>query len=401
MKKKVLLVLVAILAMGQSAFAYDFSAVAPSGQRLYYNILGSGSVEVTTSYPYYSTTPTGSLVIPDSVTNGGNTYSVTSIGSHAFSDCSGLTSVTIPNSVTSIGDAAFSGCSGLTSVTIPNSVTSIGDYAFRDCIGLTSVTIGNSVTSIGNCAFSSCSSLTSVTIPNSVTSIGNSAFKGCRGLTSVTIPNSVTSIGNSAFYYCSGLTSVTIGNSVTSIGNSAFSGCSGLTSVTIPNSVTSIGNSAFYSCSGLTSVTIGSDVETIGDDALSGCTHLITITTLAEYPPICYENTFDGVPAYADIIVPCGAKYRYELADYWKDFSRITEDCSGIDDADLEGTLRIYPSDGRIVVQGAEGMETKVFDLMGREVVKATQDGETPVLPTGVYLVKVGTLPARKVVVMR
>lgn len=85
MKKNVLLVMIALLGMGQSAFAYDFSAVAPSGQTLYYYILGSGSVEVTTSYP------TGSLVIPNSVTNGGNTYSVTSIGNYAFEGCSGLT----------------------------------------------------------------------------------------------------------------------------------------------------------------------------------------------------------------------------------------------------------------------------------------------------------------------
>ena len=107
------------------------------------------------------------------------------IGSCAFYDCSGLTSVTIPSSVTSIGEGAFEGCSGLTSVTIPSSVTSIGRYAFRVCSGLTSVTIPSSVTSIGSSAFSGCSGLTSVTIPSSVTSIGDSAFEGCSGLTSV------------------------------------------------------------------------------------------------------------------------------------------------------------------------------------------------------------------------
>ena len=97
--------------------------------------------------------------------------------------------------VTSIGEHAFDNCSGLTSVTIGNSVTSIGEHAFFFCYGLTSVTIGNSVTSIGDGAFCGCSGLTSITIPNSVTSIGYNAFQNCSGLTSITIPNSVTSIG--------------------------------------------------------------------------------------------------------------------------------------------------------------------------------------------------------------
>ncbi|MBO5706614.1 MAG: leucine-rich repeat domain-containing protein, partial [Bacteroidaceae bacterium] len=117
----------------------------------------------------------GEVVIPESVEHEGTAYSVTSIGYSAFSACSGLTSVTIPNSVTSIGKSAFYWCFGLTSVTIGNSVTSIGNQAFHNCNGLTSVTIPNSVTSIGEEAFFSCDVLTSVTIGNSVTSIGNQA----------------------------------------------------------------------------------------------------------------------------------------------------------------------------------------------------------------------------------
>jgi hypothetical protein len=143
----------------------------------------------------------GNVVIPATI----NGRSVISIGWSAFGYCTGLTSVTIPNSVTSIGWYAFSDCTGLTSVTIPDGVSSIGDGAFSHCTGLTSVTIPNSVTSIGSYAFSYCTGLTSVTIPASVSSIGNSAFARCTGLTSVKIPNSVTSIGERAFFDCTGL----------------------------------------------------------------------------------------------------------------------------------------------------------------------------------------------------
>ena len=163
------------------------------------------------------------LNIPATVTINGTEYSVTSIGNYAFSDCSSLQSVTIPNSVTSIGNDAFSGCSSLQSVTIPNNVTSIGDHAFSWCENLQSVTIPNSVTSIGNDAFSNCSILQSVTIPNSVTSIADWTFSWCESLQSVTIPNSVTSIGNNAFSNCSSLQSVTI-NGNPKIGGSAFWG---------------------------------------------------------------------------------------------------------------------------------------------------------------------------------
>ncbi len=224
MKKILLLLTLSLCTLG--AWAQD--DFYNDGSTLKFTITtGTNEVSVTQG----TTAPTGDLVIPASVTNGGTTYSVTIIGNSAFENCSGLTSVTIPNSVTTIGASAFWYCFGLTSVTIPNSVTSIGSSAFHNCSGLTSVTIPNSVTNIGSSAFRNCSGLTSVTIPNSVTNIGSSAFRNCRGLTSVTIPNSVTSIGGSAFNGCSGLTSVTIPNSVTNIGGSAFYGCSGLKTV--------------------------------------------------------------------------------------------------------------------------------------------------------------------------
>ena len=322
------LLLILLLFSSFSALAYDCKV-----DNIYYNLNNddkTASVTNTTNNKYV-----GNIIIPESITYSGTTYSVTSIGDNAFRRSLWLTSVTIPNSVTSIGYGAFSRCSGLTSVTIPNSVTFIGESAFAYCSGLTSVTIGNSVISIGGYAFDNCTGLTSVTIPNSVTTIGYGAFNNCTGLTSVTIPNSVTTIGYGAFYGCSGLTSVafnaekctkmedyvfsgctsltslTIGDKVTTIPNFAFACFSGLTSVTvdknngtydsrnncnaiietstnnlifgcknttIPNSVTSIGDRAFYGCSELTSVTIPNSVTTIGHFAFYNCSGLTSVT---------------------------------------------------------------------------------------------------------------------------
>ena len=158
--------------------------------------------------------------------NGGVYTSNDKLGYAAFSDCSGLTSLTIPSSVTSIGEYAFYGCSGLTSLTIPSSVTSIGESAFYGCSGLTSLTIPSNVTSIGESAFYGCSGLTSFTIPSSVTSIGYCAFWGCSGLTSFTIPSSVTSIGWGAFCGCSGLTSIYVyTEKLPNMGSDVFDGC--------------------------------------------------------------------------------------------------------------------------------------------------------------------------------
>ena len=215
--------------------------------------------------------------------------------------------------MTSIGHSAFQYCSGLTSVTIPNSVTSIGKYAFEGCSGLTSVTIPNSVTSIGECAFSGCSGLTSITIPNSVTSIGYYAFADCSGLTSITIPNSVTSIGYAAFSGCSGLTSVTIPNSVTSIGKYAFADCSGLTSVTIGSGVTSIGNNAFD----------GVDISTV----ISLIENPFTIIGKTSDSRTFSQNTFNNATLY----VPKGTIDKYKATDGWKDFLFIEEGAGGGD----------------------------------------------------------------------
>ena len=279
------LLLILLLFSSFSTLAYDCKVAG-----IYYNLNPTDKTASVTGNDNNSYS--GDVVIPENIAYDGTTYSVTSIGYYAFSDCSRLTSMTIPNSVTSIGESAFSGCSGLTSVTIPNSVTFIGGYAFRGCSGLTSVTIPNSVTSIGSSAFRGCSGLTSVTIPNSVTSIGDRAFTGCFGLTSLTF--NAENCTSFSFSDCTNLTSLTIGEKVTIIPSSAFSGCSGLSSVTIPNSVTSIGESAFSGCTGLTSVTFNAEKCTyMGSDSYPVFNNCINLTTLN------IGNKVTTIPNYA------------------------------------------------------------------------------------------------------
>ena len=127
----------------------------------------------------YENKYTGDLCIPESISVEGTIYVVTILGAGCFSGCTGLTSITIPNSVTSLGDSCFSGSTGLSSITIPNSVMSLGMSCFYGCTGLTSVTIPNSVTYLNDYCFYGCTRLTSITIPNSVTSLGYRCFEDC------------------------------------------------------------------------------------------------------------------------------------------------------------------------------------------------------------------------------
>lgn len=255
--KNVRLLIVLFLALCNHLFAYDFSAIAPSGQILYYDIVGNGEVMVASGDDVY-----GSLVIPATViypsTNA--TYTIVGISNAAFRNCYGLLSVQIEAPIRSIGESAFYGCQSLTFVNIPNSVTEIDKYAFYECNSLTGVLdIPTSVVTIGMAAFCGCRSLTSINLPESITSITDFVFSHCKNISTLNLPSSITSIGKFAFQYCEQLSSISLGESIISIEEGAFYNCSGLSSIMIPATVTNIGSIVFVGCSELSSIIVDSN----------------------------------------------------------------------------------------------------------------------------------------------
>ena len=242
-------------------------------ERIYGNVtvpsvLGGYPVTSISEFAFTDCTLLKKVIIPDSVTY---------LYPNAFLNCS-LTAVVIPESITAMGDAVFYGCSSLKSVNIPDSVTFIGGEAFRYCSSLTSVVIPDSITKLNDAVFSGCTSLKSITIPDTVNFIGMSAFENCSSLTSVKIPSAVNCIEHSAFYGCSALKSIKIPDSVSYIASAAFHSCTGLTSVTLPKNVNTLASGVFADCTSLKTVVIKSDITHIPVAMFSGCTALTSVT---------------------------------------------------------------------------------------------------------------------------
>lgn len=273
------------------------------------------------------TGPGGNVTIPDTILD----KQVTTIASSAFANNTNLTSVTIPNSVTNIGrgdwNGAFSYCSALTNVALPNSLVYLNANSFEHCTNLTDIIIPDSVNYIGDGAFDGCTGLTLITIPNSVVSLREFSFSGCTGLRNLNVPDGVRSIMFYAFIGCTGLTNIFISKSVTVIEDNAFFACDRLETFTvdeantryaglegvlfnknqsilvrcpssrsgvyvIPNGVTTIAKSAFDFCGNLTNITIPNSLTAIGGNAFWWCTNLTSIYFEGDAPTSVPTNIF-------------------------------------------------------------------------------------------------------------
>lgn len=219
------------------------------------------------------------------------------IGDRAFSNCTALKNVQLPETTMTIAHGLFQNCKSLESIIIPNNVTSIGDQALYNCTSLSSIRIGSNIKSWGKQIFYGCSGtlyidsniislpekdgafygskFLSLTLGPHVTEIGSYAFYG-TGLRSIEIEGNITSIGLSAFENCSDLQSFKFPGSLTSIGNKAFKNCHALYSVDIPEIIGTIGEEAFYGCKNLSAISI-KNISSIGDYAFANCSNLTTV----------------------------------------------------------------------------------------------------------------------------
>ena len=257
------------------------------------------TLNTSTNTATVTNTPSGSVVIPATVTYNNRKFDVTEITGVN----SGITSVEIPEGVTSIGKA-FQNKTKLTSVVIPSTVQRIEGLAFLKCTSLISVILPEGLTYIGGGAFCNCTSLPSITIPSTVTGMGDFSFVWCKNLRSIIwnakhcadfLSYEAAPFNGNNKYSGSGgeyandyTTSITFGSEVEYIPAYLCSNLYGLLTIDIPNSVKGIGDYAFsadyilysthYVDNNLTSITFGTGLEIIGSYAFDGRKGLSSIT---------------------------------------------------------------------------------------------------------------------------
>ena len=355
------------MAIGQNAFAYDFSAVAPSGQTLYYKIIDSVNHYVKVTYPNdeqvsdeilnpggwpinqawdtYSR-PTGILVIPDTVSYNGVVYTVRTIGAGAFCDCPYITSVVMPNTVDSIGKSAFLDCINLTNVTFSNSLRYIGANSFMSC-HLGEVVLPPSVRTMEAGAMFN-AHITSITLNDSIEKLGDACLEDNQ-FTSLYFPASVNSIGfirlcfvnsimvdpNNPYFdsrnSCNAVIkkennelviscrNTIIPESVEILGYRAFCGC-GFETMLVPSSVISINES--YEMH-IDKLVLSSPIIGLSD---YWWIQIDTIQLLTETPPIVLITSITSNVRYdIPLIVPCNTLSAFQSAEFWSNFTNMME----------------------------------------------------------------------------
>lgn len=267
---------------------------------------------------------------------------VTEIGTWAFEDCTGLTSITIPDSVVEINAGAFDGCSALETINIGNGVEYISDGAFDETayylnesswangvlyIGNYLIKAKNTISGnytvkagtkvIGDSAFEGCSSLTGISVSEGLTHINEDAFSYCYHLKTASIPDGVKVIGDYAFDYCESLESINLGPGLVEIGYSAFAECTALEAVEFPAGLETIQDYAFSLCSSIDNVVLPKSIKRVGHNSFYKCYNLESIAVEED----CEEYaSHEGVLYTEDlsrlICCPAGKQGNYKIHEW-------------------------------------------------------------------------------------
>ena len=233
------------------------------------------------------------------------------LGERAFYQCGSLEKVRIPKGVATIERYTFALCNGLREVVFEDGDPATVEFrricerAFTDCTGMEVLVLPNDLKYMEESAFVNCSSLLELQIPGSLETIPVSAFYGCSALQKVEFGYGVKEIGGSAFYGCSSLEQVDLNGIIYQVGNSAFYLCKNLKTVNFGKNVNTIGRSAFESCLSLTEVNFAQDgnLIKIEDHAFAYCRSLQYIAlpeslfTLGRY-------VFEHCPSIQEVIFP-------------------------------------------------------------------------------------------------
>ncbi len=376
-----LIVAVLILAISQNIVkAQEFESGG-----IKYKVLPEGNnVEVI---PKNIDKYSGFINIPNSVSDGTNNYTVTSIGASAFFECFNLTDIIISNSIKTIKHGNFISCNKLTQINIPASVNKIenpSNFTTNGALKILTVSSGNSkystennvlynknktillayaraqvnqefnvptsVKKIGKRAFFGVAKIKKINIPGNVDTIGIQAFASMQNLEEVNITGSVKVIEQLAFDKSKKLTKVSLGTKLVEIGQQAFFMCLNLKGIELPKSLRKIKKYAFEKCTSLDELFIPGSVQ-IGEGVFEGCSQLKTINIPSASTTL-YRNTFKGCenletiyspktnanyidgnqPVFEDVptatckvYVPKNSASSYKAANQWKDFTNIIE----------------------------------------------------------------------------
>lgn len=291
-----------VLQNGIHAQEYDFSTVSPSGHTLYYRLTHNDTQVVV----FAKDKPQGKLYIPDTVEYFGKKFHVKGIAYGAFSNCTMLSSVRLPNTLHTIGNSAFSGCKSLKSIEIPSGVWEIKSNAFKNCTSLTAVTIPPNVGWIEYYAFMRCSSLTKVRILT-CGHVASNVFDGCNGIEELYLNQYVKMpMWN--------VKKLILGDEFTQLPNDGdFQNLPKLEEVIIGNGLTQIQHDWFNNCENLRVVTIGTKVRSIYSNAFRKCISLDTIYALPALAPSINESSFLFTKPTKVVVTKCESDY----ADKW------------------------------------------------------------------------------------